>query len=85
MVAANFLILIVTAGYENTGNEKKLARSGKDYSYSKEDSAFLEYEIKLKHIKDKMLTKTGKKIAQERNRFMKEYFKHFWLEVRGEK
>ena len=66
-----------------TGNEKKLAKTGKDYSYTKEDSAILEYEIKLKHIKKRMLTKTGKKIARERDKFMKNYFKQFWLEVNG--
>ncbi len=66
-----------------TGNEKRLAREGKDYSYTKEDSAILEYEIKLKKVKDKIITKTGKKIAKERHLFMKEYFKRFWIEVNG--
>jgi len=66
-----------------TGNEKKLAKSGKDYSYTKEDSAILEYEIKLKRIKDKILTKTGKQIAKERHKFMKQYFERFWKEVEG--
>lgn len=68
-----------------TGNEKRLARSKKDYSYGKEDSAFLEYEIKLKHIKDKVLTKEGKRIARDRHDFMENYFKRFWEEVRGVK
>ena len=68
-----------------TGNEKKLSKSNKDYSFTKEDSAILEYEIKLKHLKNKMLTKTGKKIAKERDRFMVEFFKTFWAEVEGER
>jgi uncharacterized protein len=70
-----------------TGNEKKLAKDGdkKDYSFSQEDSAILEYEIKLKYIKKKILTKTGKKIAQARDVFMQAYFKQFWLEVAGKK
>lgn len=68
-----------------TGNEKRLAKSDKDYSYGKEDSAFLEYEIKLRHIKDKMLTGEGKRIARDRHKFMKNYFKRFWQEVKGEK
>lgn len=68
-----------------TGNEKVLARTGKDYSYTHEDSAILEYEIKLKHIKNKMMTKTGKLMAKERDRFMREFFKKFWLEVEGKK
>ncbi len=66
-----------------TGNEKELAKSGKDFSYTKEDSAILEYEIKLKHIKEKMLTKTGKKIAIARHDFMEKYFERFWKEVEG--
>jgi len=68
-----------------TGNEKKIVKSKKDYSYTKEDSGFLEYEIKLKHIKNKILTKTGKKIAENRHKYMKDYFKRMWLEVKGEK
>lgn len=66
-----------------TGNEKLLAQSGKNYSFTEEDSAFLEYEIKLKHIKNKLLTSTGKKIAEERHKFMEAYFKRFWEEVEG--
>lgn len=68
-----------------TGNEKKFAGSKKDYSYTKEDSALLEYEIKLKHVKNKLLTKEGKKIGKERHRFMEQFFKRFWQEVRAEK
>jgi len=68
-----------------TGNEKKLAKSKKDYSYTEEDSSILEYEIKLKHIKNKMLTVAGKKIAKERHKFMQSFFKRFWQEVSGKK
>jgi len=66
-----------------TGNEKKLAATGKDYSYTEEDSAVLEYEVKLKHIREKMLTRTGKAIAKERHLFMKQFFDRFWREVQG--
>lgn len=68
-----------------TGNEKKLAKTNKDYSYTKEDSAFLEYELRLKRIKNKMLTKEGKRIAKKRDDFMKKYFKIFWQEVEGKR
>lgn len=67
-----------------TGKEKELAKQKRDYSYTKEDSAILEYEIKLKKIKDKVITRTGKKIAKERHNFMEDYFKRFWKEVKGE-
>jgi len=66
-----------------TGNEKRLAKEKKNYSYTKEDSAFLEYEVKLKYIYKKMLTPAGKTMAKERDEFMKEYFKQFWKEVNG--
>jgi uncharacterized protein len=68
-----------------TGNEKEISRSGKDHSFGSEDSAILEYEIKLKHIKDKMMTSTGKRIAEERHRFMEVFFERFWEEVDGKK
>lgn len=85
-VARDFLFAGM-AGSKNlyTGNEKKLAKTGKDYSYTKEDSAVLEYEKMLKFVKNKIITKTGKKIAIERNKFMDEYFRRFWLEVEGRK
>jgi len=68
-----------------TGNEKRLAKSSKDHSYTKEDSAVLEYEIKLKHIKNRMLTKTGRRVAKERSKYMDGFFKRFWIEVEGKK
>lgn len=71
------------AGVLYTGNEKRLAKSGKDYSFTKEDSPVLEYEIKLKKIKDKVLTKEGKRIALERHKFMEEFFKRFEKEISG--
>jgi len=66
-----------------TGREKEIAKKGFDKSYTKDDSAALEYEIKLKYIKDKILTKTGKKIAIQRHKFMEEFFREFWREVRA--
>lgn len=68
-----------------TGNEKSLARLNKDLSFSKEDSAVLEYEFKLKKIKDRVLTRTGKKFALGRHKFMQNFFRQFWQEVEGQK
>jgi uncharacterized protein len=67
------------------GKEKELAKTNKNYTYHKDDSAYLEYEVKLKHIKDKVLTKTGKKFAISRHKFMENFFKTFWQEVEGKK
>jgi uncharacterized protein len=73
------------AGSKNlyTGNEKNIAKKGKDVSYTKEDSAPMEYERKLKFIYKQMLTATGKKLAKERHVFMEEYFDHFYKEIDG--
>ena len=61
-----------------TGNEKRLAKVNKNYSYTKEDSALLEYEVKLKFIKNKLFTKTAKIIAEKRNRVMEFFWKEFF-------
>ena len=84
---ARIFLFAGNAGSKNlyTGNEKKLAKANKNYSYTKEDSAFLEYEIKLKHIKNKIITHEGKRMAKNRDNFMKKYFKVFWQEVEGKK
>ncbi len=66
-----------------TGNEKKLVKLKKDKAYTVDDTAIMEYEFKLKNIKNKILTKTGKKIAKARHDFMAAYFNRFWQEVRG--
>jgi len=83
-IARDFLFT-GNAGSNNlyTGKEKKLSKEIKNYSYSKEDSAILEYEITLKKIKNKMLTRIGKNMAKERHKFMKQYFDRFWKEVEG--
>lgn len=43
-------------------------------SYSRGDSAYREYLVKLRHLKDKMLTASGRKLAAERGEFMKQFF-----------
>ncbi|HBI16639.1 MAG: hypothetical protein UR60_C0009G0011 [Candidatus Moranbacteria bacterium GW2011_GWF2_34_56] len=69
-----------------TGQEKQHADEKFDkYAYTDKDTAPLEYEIKLKHLKNKIITKAGKKMAKERDRFMVEFFKTFWAEVEGKR
>ncbi|MCX6741560.1 MAG: HD domain-containing protein [Candidatus Pacearchaeota archaeon] len=53
-------------------------------SYSKEDTAYREFLVKLRNIKDKMLTDEGKKFAEERHQFMFEFFDRLNKEVDGE-
>ncbi len=53
--------------------------------YSSEDTAFREFIVKLQKVKDRMLTPTGKQIAEDRHRFMMAYFDRLTQEVHGEK
>ena len=66
-----------------TGNEKELVKRAREFSYTKEDSALLEYYFKLIKVKSKILTKTGKEIAKERHQYMVDFFKRFELEIKG--
>ena len=84
-VARAFLFAGNSGSRLYTGNEKKLAKSGKDYSFTKEDSSLLEYEFKLKYIKNKLLTKAGKEIGKNRDKFMKDFFRRFLDEIDGKK
>ena len=51
--------------------------------YSADDTGYREYRLKLCKIKDCMLTDTGRVLAGERHRFMKEFFKRFLKEYEG--
>ena len=56
---------------------------GKTRQYTKEDTAYREFMLKLRKIKNRMLTKTGKKMAKERHHFMVQFFKRLDKEVAG--
>lgn len=43
-------------------------------AYGKNDSAYREYLVKLRHLPGKMLTESGRKLAKERAVFMDEFF-----------
>jgi uncharacterized protein len=51
--------------------------------YTKEDTAYREYLIKLRKIKDRIFTKEGKRIARERHRFMVNFFERLNGETDG--
>jgi uncharacterized protein len=53
-------------------------------SYSEEDTAFREYEVKLKHIRNKLFTEEGKRIARDRDDFMMVFFDRLRKEMKGE-
>lgn len=55
----------------------------KTKQYSEEDTAFREYKIKLVHIKSKIITREGKRIARGRHKFMVDFFDRFKKEIQG--
>ena len=52
-------------------------------SYSKDDTGYREFKVKLSRIQNKILTGEGRKIAKERHSFMKAFFKRFLEEYEG--
>ena len=52
-------------------------------SYSIEDTGYREFKLKLSKIKDRMLTREGRRIAQDRHEFMEVFFERFLNEYKG--
>jgi uncharacterized protein len=52
-------------------------------AYSKEDTAYREYLVKMRYIHERMLTAEGKRIAADRHRFMTDFFIRLQDEVKG--
>ncbi len=53
--------------------------------YTPEDTAYREYRIKLQYIRDRLMTREGKKLAEARHQFMTYYFEQFLFEYEGRK
>jgi len=51
--------------------------------YTREDTAYREFMFKLRKVKDRMLTREGKRIAEERHQFMVDFFDRLKEEVEG--
>ena len=56
----------------------------KTKSYSKEDTPYREFLIKLSKIKDRLFTEEGRRIAEERHEYMGDFFKRINREIKGE-
>ena len=52
-------------------------------AYSREDSAYREYLVKLRHIPERMLTVAGRELATERALFMDQFFERLNHETFG--
>jgi len=51
--------------------------------YTKEDTAYREFAVKLNKVKERMLTKEGRRIAEARHKFMVKFFDRLNKEVEG--
>jgi uncharacterized protein len=58
-------------------------RVEKTRPYTREDTAYREFLVKLSKIKDRIFTREGRRIARERHRFMAEYFDRLNRETAG--
>jgi uncharacterized protein len=58
-------------------------RVERTYPYTREDTAYREFLVKLSKIKDRIFTREGRRIARERHRFMTEYFDRLNEETAG--
>ncbi|MCK4982880.1 MAG: HD domain-containing protein [Victivallaceae bacterium] len=65
------------ARVHNTGEEALNSEA-----YSREDSAYREYLVKLRHVPDKMLTVAGKRHAAARAKFMHDFFEQIESEIK---
>lgn len=51
--------------------------------YTREDTAYREYLVKLSYVRDRMTTREGRRIAAERHRFMAAFFARLNKETDG--
>ena len=53
-------------------------------SYSRGDTAYREYLVKLRHVPERLLTEHGRNLARKRHAFMVRFFAEFHRELRGQ-
>jgi len=53
--------------------------------YTEDDTGYREFRLKLRKIKNRILTGEGKRMAEERHRFMEEFFQRFLEEYEGKR
>jgi uncharacterized protein len=51
--------------------------------YTRDDTAYREFLVKLSRVKERIFTREGRRIARERHRFMVEFFRRLNRETRG--
>jgi len=71
------------AGRENARVHNSSEEALNAEAYSREDSAYREYLVKLRHVPEKMLTVPGGKYAADRAQFMHDFFKQIESETKS--
>jgi len=51
--------------------------------YGPEDTGYREYMVKLRHVRERMLTAEGRRLAEARHAFMTRFFERFLAETEG--
>ena len=69
------------AGRENARVHNSSDDALNSDAYSREDSAYREYLVKLRHVPGRMLTGPGKQLAAERGEFMHKFFENIKKET----
>lgn len=71
------------AGEVGAGLHNSHQDLSKTFSYTREDTAYREFQVKLIKIIDRMLTPSGRAMAEGRHQFMVGFFKRMDFEVKG--
>ncbi|MCX6721536.1 MAG: HD domain-containing protein [Candidatus Staskawiczbacteria bacterium] len=72
------------AGHLGAKVHDKNVNLDKSAEYTQDDTAYREYMVKLRHIKDRIITNEGKRIAEGRHKFQEKFFERLNKEVDGE-
>lgn len=79
--AIGLVRLFLFANEVGAGIHNKESDLSKTNAYSDEDTAFREFYLSVRFLKDKMMTEPGKNLATERHNFMVDFFAHLFEEV----
>ena len=60
-------------------------RAEETQPYSDNDTGYREFRLKLRKIKNRLITGEGKRMAEDRHRFMEEFFQRFLEEYEGKR
>ena len=54
-------------------------------AYSEDDTGYREFMVKLRRVRDRILTAEGRRLAEARHRFMEQFFEQFISEFEGKR